>query len=86
MNTTYSCPNRNAQFRSKTFNRGVQVIRDRYGKVRCIGNVFINYDRYVKLNRVSSIYMKYKRSDILTQVGGLRVKFNHLGEIIHTYG
>lgn len=67
--------------------RGVSISRDRSGKVKRIGNVFLNYDRRGKLTRVGSVYMDYKHGKgVLTQVGGLKVKYNHWGEILFTRG
>lgn len=81
-------PNVNVQFRSNRFNRGVQVIRDRFGKVRRVGNVFLNYDRRGNIRRVGSVYINYSRgrNATVTQVGGLRVNYNRWGEIVNIRG
>lgn len=65
--------------------RGVQVIHDRYGNVRRIGNVFISYDYYGRVKRFGSVYVRYHR-DRLVQVGGLHLKYNRHGKFIKTYG
>ena len=65
--------------------RGVQVIHDRYGNVRRIGNVFISYDYYGRVKRLGSVYVRYHR-DLLTQVGGLHLKYNKHGKYIKSYG
>ena len=51
INTTYGTPNSRVRF-SKQRSRGVLVLNDREGKVRRIGNMFLNYDRYGKVKRI----------------------------------
>ena len=65
--------------------RGVQIVQDRYGNVRRIGNVFISYDYYGRVKRLGSVYVRYNR-DLLTQVGGLHLKYNKHGKLIKSYG
>ncbi len=65
--------------------RGVQVIHDRYGNVRRVGNVFISYDYYGRVKRLGSVYVKYNRN-LLVQVGGLHLKYNKRGKFIKTHG
>ncbi|MCF7560827.1 hypothetical protein L3X39_09265 [Sabulilitoribacter multivorans] len=88
VNASYRGPNVNIQFSSRNSNRGVSIIRDRYGKVRRIGNVFLNYDRYGNITRVGSVYIRYGRgrNATVSQVGGLRVNYNRWGEIVNTRG
>lgn len=64
---------------------GVRVEHDNFGRVRRIGNVFINYDGYNRVKRVGSVYMRYN-SFALTQVGGMRIKYNRRGHIIDVRG
>jgi len=86
INTTYGTPNATVRF-SKKRSRGVLVLHDRDGKVRRIGNMFLNYDKFGKIKRIGSIYMSYNRGNgRLKQVGGLRVNFNRWGEIVHMRG
>ena len=88
VNTTYGAPGTvNRVHFSTPRDRGVIVQHDRDGKVRRIGNVFINYDRQGKIKRAGSVYMQYdRRNGLLERVGGLRVRYNHFGEIINTFG
>ncbi|WP_242132327.1 hypothetical protein [Aestuariivivens marinum] len=83
----YRGPNINIGYSSNRNNR-VYISRDRYGKVRRVGNVFINYDRSGKVTRIGSVFMRYGRgrNATLTQVGGLRVNYNHWGEIVNIRG
>ncbi|WNH12201.1 hypothetical protein [Thalassobellus suaedae] len=87
VNRTYSSRNTSIQYTSN-YNRGVNIIRDRNGKVRRIGNVFLNYDRYGKITRAGNVFMNYNRgrNNTLTQVGGLHVNYNRWGEIINIRG
>ena len=61
-------------------NRGVRVEHDEFGRVRRVGNVFINYDAHDRIKRIGSVYMTYNRF-ALSQVGGLRIKYNNRGYI-----
>ena len=65
--------------------RGVQVIHDRFGNVRRVGHVFINYDYYGRVKRIGSVYIRYNRNR-LVQVGGLHLKYNRHGKLIKKFG
>ncbi|WP_396601159.1 hypothetical protein [Algibacter sp. R77976] len=89
MNTSQRGPNANIGFTSAyKKNRGVSILRDRTGKVRRIGNVFLNYDRRGNITRVGSVFIDYTRgrNKLVNQIGGLRVNYNRFGEIINTRG
>lgn len=66
-------------------NTGVQIVRDRFGNVRRVGNVFINYDFYGRVNRIGSVFINYNRN-LLVQVGGLHLIYNTQGHLINTRG
>ena len=71
--------------RGNPVNYGVRIEHDSFGRVRRIGNTFINYDFNDRVNRIGAVYMKYN-SFALTQVGGLRIRYNRRGEIIDMFG
>ncbi|WP_130736199.1 hypothetical protein [Flavobacterium sp. J27] len=64
---------------------GVKIEHDYMGRVRRIGNVFINYDATGRVKRVGSVYMNYN-SFALTQVGGLRIIYDRRGRIVNIIG
>lgn len=64
---------------------GVQIVRDRFGNIRRVGNVFINYDYFGRVNRIGSVFINYNRH-LLVQVGGLRLYYNKHGKLIKTRG
>ena len=80
VNKTYGAPSN-----SRNQNFGVRVEHDNYGKVRRIGNVFINYDANDRIKRVGSVYMTYNRF-ALEQVGGLQIIYNRRGQIVDFVG
>ena len=80
VNRTYGAPSN-----SRNQNYGVKVEHDNSGKVRRIGNVFINYDAYDRIKRVGSVYMTYNRF-ALEQVGGLQIIYNRRGQIVDFIG
>lgn len=61
--------------------RGVRITHDYLGRVRRIGNVFINYDRQGRIKRAGTVYMQY-RFNRLQQVGNLRLQYNRRGRLI----
>jgi hypothetical protein len=64
---------------------GVRVEHDNQGRVRRVGNVFINYDAYGRVKRVGSVYMKYN-SFALKQVGNMKIFYNRRGQVIDVTG
>jgi hypothetical protein len=80
VNKTYGAP---SSFRNRNY--GVKVEHDNFGRVRRIGNVFINYDANDRIKRVGSVYMTYNRY-ALTQVGGLQIIYNRRGQIVDIVG
>ncbi|SEQ06490.1 hypothetical protein [Flavobacterium urocaniciphilum] len=81
INTTYGAPNR-IEDRGP---RGIRIEHDAYGRVRRIGNVFINYDYYGRVKRIGSVYMTYN-GFALTRIGGMRIFYNYHGEIVGVSG
>ncbi|MEC5164476.1 hypothetical protein RCH18_000192 [Flavobacterium sp. PL11] len=80
VNRTYGAPN---YYSNK--NHGVKVEHDNMGRVRRVGNVFINYDSNDRVKRVGSVYMSYNRY-LLEQVGGLHIIYDRRGTIIDFIG
>ena len=66
-------------------NNPVRIEHDAMGRIRRIGNVFVNYDNLNRIKRIGTIYMSYNRF-ALDQVGGLRIIYNRRGQIINTFG
>ncbi len=87
INRTFSVPGTRVNYTSSRYNRnrGVRVIHDRWGNVRRIGNVFVNYDWNGRVKRIGSVYMRYNRGR-LTQVGGLRLIYGRHGRLINMRG
>lgn len=70
---------------NRPVNYGVLIEFDSFGRVRRVGNTFINYDSRDRVNRIGSVYMRYNRF-ALTQIGGLRIIYNRFGEIVDMIG
>lgn len=66
-------------------NYGVKVEHDNRGRVRQVGNVFINYDANDRVKRIGSVYMTYNRY-ALERVGGLEIIYNRRGQIVDSVG
>ncbi len=54
---------------------GIRIDRDRYGKIRRIGNVFINYNRYRQVSRIGNVFIKYNHRGRIYRIGKLRLKY-----------
>lgn len=66
-------------------NYGVLIEHDSFGRVRRIGNTFINYDGMDRVKRIGTVYMTYNRF-ALTQIGGMHIVYNRRGEIVDVFG
>lgn len=66
-------------------NFGVRIERDAFGRVRRVGNTFINYDAFDRVNRIGTVYMRYN-SFALTQIGGMRIVYNRSRQIVDMFG
>jgi hypothetical protein len=69
----------------RSVNYGVRIEHDAFGRVRRIGNTFINYDFDDRVSRIGTVYMRYNRF-ALSQVGGLRIIYNRRGDIVDIVG
>ncbi|MFN7045030.1 MAG: hypothetical protein ACK4M1_07510 [Flavobacterium sp.] len=65
--------------------RGVRVEHDNFGRVRRVGNVYINYDAYGRVKRIGTIYMSYN-SFAVTRVGNMRIVYDRRGRIVDVFG
>lgn len=83
INTTYGAPGVRSNYGPR--DRGIRIEHDYMGRVRRIGNTFINYDAYGRVKRIGNVYMRYN-SFALTQVGGLKIIYNRRGYIIDIVG
>jgi hypothetical protein len=66
-------------------NFGVLIERDNFGRIRRVGNTFINYDNRDRVSRIGSVFMTYNRF-ALTQVGGMRIIYNRRGDLVDMIG
>lgn len=66
-------------------NYGVRIEQDNFGRIRRIGNTFINYDFQDRVARIGSIFLRYNRFALI-QIGGLQLVYNRFGELIDTFG
>lgn len=82
VNATFGAPGTRVRFSNP---RGTLILHDRFGNVRRIGNVFINYDSRGRVKRIGSVYMRY-RHNRLKQVGGLSIQYNRWGDMVGLHG
>jgi hypothetical protein len=66
-------------------NYGVRIEHDSFGRVRRVGNTFVNYDQFNRVTRIGSIYMRYNNF-ALTQIGGMQIAYNRRGQIAQMIG
>jgi hypothetical protein len=62
---------------------GVVIEHDSQGRVRRVGNVFMNYDYQNRIKRIGGVYMKYNRF-VLTHVGGMQLIYDRDKKLINT--
>ena len=67
-------------------NYGVVITTDTFGRIRRVGNVFINYDRLNRVSRVGSVFMSYNRAGLLSRVGGMIINYNRAGQVVGIVG
>jgi len=58
----------------------VRISRDYYGRIKSIGNTYINYNRFGKVSRVGSVFIDYRHRK-MTRVGGLQIKYDRFGNV-----
>jgi hypothetical protein len=83
INSTNGAPGTRGYYR--TSERGIRVEHDNFGRVRRVGNVYINYDAFGRVKRIGSIYMSYN-SFAVTRVGNMRIIYDRRGRIVDVYG
>lgn len=66
-------------------NYGVLIERDGFGRIRRVGNTFINYDNRDRVNRIGSVFMRYNRFALI-QIGGMKIIYNRHGDIVDMIG
>jgi len=76
---------RTATSERRTQNYGVRIEHDSFGRIRRVGNTFINYDNRDRVSRIGSVFMRYNRWAII-QIGGMQLVYNRRGELIDTIG
>jgi hypothetical protein len=70
---------------NRPVNYGVLIEQDSFGRVRRVGNTFINYDYSDRVTRIGTVYLQYNRF-ALDQIGNMRLIYNKHGQIIDTVG
>jgi hypothetical protein len=70
--------NRVYDYNGTRFNHGVRIERDFRGRVRRVGNVFINYDARGNVKRIGSVFMRYRFGQ-LSRVGNLKINYDRWG-------
>lgn len=64
--------------RTRVNRGGVRIERDHRGRVRRVGNSFINYDRRGNVKRIGSVFIDYRYGQ-MTKVGHLRIRYDRWG-------
>jgi len=87
VNISYGAPRsfQSTYYLTSHHNQGVRVEHDHLGRVRRVGNVFINYDRHSRIKRIGTVYMNYHHN-LLVNIGGLHLYYSRNGRIHRTTG
>lgn len=70
---------------SRPTNHGVRIQYDQFGRVRSVGNTFINYDRLNRVVRIGNVSMRYQRNG-LESIGGMTIVYDRRGNVLRTLG
>jgi len=65
---------------------GVRVERDRRGKIRRVGNVYLNYNQYGQVTRMGSVFIKYNRRGLVRSIGRKHLRYNRGGYMVMRHG
>jgi hypothetical protein len=85
-NTTYYYKTAGKRNQERTsVNYGVAIEQDAFGRIRRVGNVFINYDTRDRVTRIGSVFMRYGRYN-LEKIGNMRLVYNRRGDLIDVFG
>ena len=57
----------------------VRIERDQFGKIRRVGNVYINYNRHGQVSRIGNIFIKYNHRGLVSRVGHKYLRYNRHG-------
>ena len=69
------------RYKTRVPMRSVLVDRDFRGRLRRVGNVFINYNRFGNVTRVGSVFIDYHRGRRLKRVGGMTIRYDRSGRV-----
>ena len=83
-NATYGAPKTHRYYGNPR--RGVRIEHDYYGRVRRVGNTFINYDSRSRVKRIGTVYISYNRRGLVKQIGGLHIYYTSRNRIAYTRG
>ncbi len=61
----------------------VRLDRDRWGRIRRIGNVFLNYNDYGQVARIGHVFIKYNRRGLIYQIGHKYLRYRRGGYIVY---
>lgn len=70
--------------RTRANGNGVRIERDYRGRVRRVGNTFINYDARGNVKRIGNVFMRYRFGQ-LTNIGRMEIRYDRYG-YPHFYG
>ncbi len=68
------------RYKTRVPYNSVRISRDYRGRIKSIGNTYINYNRFGKIARVGSIFIDYNHRR-MTRVGGLKIKYDRYGNV-----
>ena len=58
----------------------VRIKRDYLGRIKRIGNTYIDYNRFGKVSQVGSVFIDYRHRR-MTRVGGLKIRYDSYGNM-----
>ena len=62
---------------------GVRIEKDHFGKIRRVGNVYIDYNRYGQVARIGPVFVKYNRRGLVVKIGHKQLRYHRRGYYIY---
>ncbi len=63
---------------------GVRIEKDRFGKIRRVGNIYIDYNRYGQVARIGPVFIKYNRRGLVVKIGTKRLRYHRRGYYVYS--
>lgn len=82
-NGRYNSPGHTRRYRPST---RFSIQYDYYGRLKKVGNSYINYNSFDQASRIGSVAIQYNRTGLVSKIGGLHIYYNRYNKIQYVEG